>query len=87
MAKCSASPTIGVTVTFTVNEDEARALDALAWYSTDEFIKWFYENLGSYYMKPHEDGMRSFLDTIRSEVCPALRRVDKARKVFEEPTS
>ncbi len=83
MAKAVTKPTISVAVTIEINESEARALDALAGYGDNEFIKMFYSSLGKHYMQPYEDGLRSFLKTIRSAVAPALNDVDAARRVLE----
>ena len=79
MAKAVCKPRLEVVVQFTVNEIEARALDDLAGYGTDSFIKAFYEKLGKSYMEKHEAGLREFLDTIRGVVSPALHEIDKAR--------
>lgn len=82
MAKAEAAPTISVKCTFTVDEEEARALDALAGYGADAFVKAFYESLGEGYMKRHEAGLRRFLSTIQDAVQPAMCRVDKARDLL-----
>lgn len=71
-------------LTFTVNESEARALDALAGYSDDAFIKVFYERLGEHYLKPHEKGLRSLFESIRASIPEYLKRTDQARKAFRE---
>lgn len=82
MAKIVGRAECDLTLTFTVNESEARALDALAGYGDDEFIKVFYEKLGKAYMQSHEEGLRSFLKSIRGVVGPVLERQDMARKAF-----
>ncbi|MHC4179286.1 MAG: hypothetical protein ACYSWU_17370 [Planctomycetota bacterium] len=69
-----------MTCQFVINEVEARALDALAGYGDNAFIEAFYEKLGKAYMRNHEDGLRSFLTTIRDVVTPAIGMVDDARK-------
>lgn len=84
MAKITGVPTVELHVRFEVTEDEARALDALAGYGDDAFIKRFYEFLGEHYMKPHEKGLRLFLQTIRAELAPVLSQADRARKAFTE---
>jgi hypothetical protein len=73
---------VTVKTTFTVTEEEARALDALAGYGDDAAIKAFYEHCGKHYLQPYEKGLRSFLKTIRGVVSPALNAADKARKVL-----
>lgn len=82
MAKLEAKTKLDLSVSFTVNESELRALDALAGYGDDAFIQMFYKNLGEAYMKPHEAGMREFLKSIRSVASPVLSQTDKARKAF-----
>ena len=76
--------TITVEATLKVGEAELRALDALVGYGDDAFLKFFYSNLGTAYMKPHEAGLRSLFKAIRNQVPPVLDRIDNARKAFEE---
>lgn len=75
----SAKVKVDVTVTFSVNEEEARALDALAGYGDDAAVEAFYKHCGAYYMKPYEAGLRSFLSSIRNVVTPALNQADELR--------
>jgi len=82
MAKIVTRPTLTMNLTFTVTEEEARALDALSGYGDDAFIKTFYESLGEHYMKAHEAGLRLFLKSIREELVPILSKLDKAKKDF-----
>lgn len=84
MAKITSSATLDIKVVFTINEEEARALDALAGYGDDEFIKMFYDNLGKSYMKPYENGMREFLKTIREELRGHLSQLDQARILLKQ---
>lgn len=84
MAKITQQPTVTVEATFTVNEAELRALDALAGYGDDAFIKMFYKDLGTTYMKPHEAGLREFLTSIRSIAGGIINRTDNARKAFNK---
>lgn len=84
MAKLTQQPTVMVEATFTVNEVELRALDALAGYGDDAFIKMFYKELGQHYMKPYEAGLREFLQTVRNFAPSIIRRTDDARKAFEK---
>lgn len=84
MAKAISKPKISVSITFEVDEEEARALDALAGYGDNEFIKMFYNQLGKSYMQPYEAGLRRFLESVRSAVAPALNDVDVARKAVQE---
>lgn len=58
MAKITAQPTIDMTVTFSVSEAEARALDGLVGYGDDAFIATFKDQLGSAYIRNHEAALR-----------------------------
>jgi len=71
---------INATIMFTVDEEEARALDALAGYGDNEFIKVFYEKLGKAYMRDHEQGLRRFLKSIRSIMSGELSAIDDLRR-------
>src|SRR5688572_32993004 len=48
-----------------LTEGEARALEAIVGYGPDEFVKWFYRNLGKHYLQPHENHTRSLFETLR----------------------
>jgi hypothetical protein len=63
-----------------LTESEARALDGLSGYGTDAFLKVFYEHMGKAYLQPHEEGLRSLFDRVRTELLPQLNVVDNARK-------
>jgi alpha-amylase/alpha-mannosidase (GH57 family) len=65
MSNIKSSANIEFTITFSVTEEEARALDALAGYDVDQFIKAFYDHLGEAYMRPYEKGLRKFLANVR----------------------
>ena len=86
MAKLESTSTVGVNVqtTFTVTEEEARALDALAVYGDNAAIEAFYKGCGKHYLQPYEAGLRSFLKTIRQVVSPALNAADEARKTLQK---
>lgn len=84
MAKFNLAPKVSFEIQLTLTESEARALDALAGYGVDEFIRVFYTRLGRAYMEPHEQGLRAFLADVREKIPPQLGRVDKARKAFQE---
>ncbi len=70
-------------MTLELSEEEARALEALTKYGTESFLKMFYSKLGSHYLKPHEDGLKSLFQTIPKEIPPHLLKLDAARKVFD----
>ncbi len=67
--------------TLQLSEDEAGALDALAGYGADAFLKVFYKYMGEHYMRPHEAGLRSLFATIGG-LRYGLQQSHKARRVF-----
>lgn len=83
MAKITVRPAVDLVFRFSIDEQEARALDALAGYGDDSFITAFYEKLGKSYMEDHEAGLRSFLKSIRDIIPPALLQLESARKAFD----
>lgn len=85
MAKLLIRPSIEAHITLALNENEARAFDALVDYGDDAFIKAFYEKLGAAYMQKHEDGLRSLFQSVRTMLPPLLARADAARRAFENP--
>jgi hypothetical protein len=82
MAEIHAKPELGLKVRLTITEGEARALDALAGYGDDAFIKTFYKECGRHYLEPHEASLRLFLKTVRDLMPGVLSRMDNARKAF-----
>lgn len=84
MAQIVELPVVSITAKFTVTEGELRALDALAGYGDDAFIKTFYEKMGKTYLEPHEKDLRIFLKSIRDIASPILSRANEARKVFNK---
>jgi hypothetical protein len=84
MAKIKRRGTVTVVGDFTFNEEELRALEALVCYGETAFLKVFYEHLGTVYMKPHEQGLRSVFKSIREEVPMILNELDTARKLYED---
>ncbi len=71
-------------VILVLQEDEARALEAICGYGPDKFVEWFYSNLGKHYLQPHEKGMRSLFETVRKELPWELRKVDDIRKAAQD---
>ena len=82
MAKIVQQSKVEVSATFVLGEQEMRALDALAGYGTDAFLKVFYKEMGEHYVKPHEQGLRTLFESIRDNIPYILRRADKARAAF-----
>lgn len=80
MAKIKTRAEIEFSATLTLSEVELRAMDALVGYGDDSFIEAFKAKLGSAYLREHESGLRSAFAAIRSDVVPALRDIDIARR-------
>lgn len=53
------------TFTLTLNQEEMLALDAIAGYNTDDFLKVFYQYLGKHYLQPNERGCKTLFDKVR----------------------
>jgi hypothetical protein len=66
MATIQGFPTITGHITIRLSEEEAGALDALVGYGAEEFLKAFYQHLGQAYLKPHESGLKSLFESVRT---------------------
>lgn len=75
-------PSIEVDVNIKLSMAEVQALEALAGYGIKAFLEVFYKQMGKHYLEPHEAGLRSLFDTIRSELPPIIRRYKAARTAF-----
>lgn len=84
MVTLAQRPKVEIHVTLSLNEEEARALEAIVCYGADSFLKCFYEHLGKHYLQPHEKGLRTLFDGVSETLAPILSRADKARKCFNE---
>lgn len=85
MAKVIGSGEIKGEVTLLLSEAEAKALDALVGYGPEPFLKVFYEHLGKAYLQPHERGLKSLFESVRTgegSVSNFLKRIHDARDVF-----
>ena len=85
MSKAIVKSYVNFTVKFELTEQEARALDALAGYGTDPFLKVFYKHLGVSYMRPFENDLRALFEKIK-ELRPAIYEINEARKKLGLPT-
>ncbi len=83
MAFIDGRPTVKMQITIVLSEDEAGALDALAGYGTDAFLKVFYEHMGKAYLKPFEAGLRSLFDSVRHGDASARRYLEIAKECRE----
>lgn len=82
MARIEQIPSVNLEVRLILTEAEVGALDALAGYGTDGFLKVFYEHMGESYMKPYEKGLRSLFATARG-LKQFVDRANEARMVFD----
>lgn len=82
MSRLRQAPSLDVKVTLELNEDEIRALDALAGYGANAFLEVFYKQMGKAYLQPHEAGLRSLFNVIRSDLPPIMNRAKAARTAF-----
>lgn len=82
MAEIIQKAKIEATATMRFSESELRALDALVGYGIDPFLTAFYEKMGKTYMQPHEAGLRTLFESIRSIVPGILSRTEDAKRVF-----
>lgn len=65
-----------------LQESEARALHELTVYGFEAFKEVFYKHLGSYTMKPNEEGLKSLFESIHKEIPAHLHRIDETKKTF-----
>ena len=84
MAVISTKPKIELTATFVLSEDELRALDALAGYGDDAFLKVFYAGLGRAYLGPYEQGLKELFAAVRRYVPGMLEQARKAKLSLEQ---
>jgi len=84
MARITQRPQIKLEVTFTIDEEEARALDGLTGYEFESFFKCFTENMGASYIEKHKEGLRRFFESIRKDIPAMLSRTDAARQKFRQ---
>ena len=76
--------TVEIEISLTITETEARALLSLTGYSTKSFLEWFYKHLGMHYLKPHQKGIESLFERIKTELPQHIRSAEAARKAFME---
>jgi hypothetical protein len=71
---------VSITATVELTEGALRALEAMAGYGDEAFLKAFYVKLGRSYLQPVERDVRELFRLVRAKVPPALRAVKEARK-------
>ena len=80
--KLTQAPRLELNVNIQLSAVEVRALEALAGYGADAFLRVFYKEMGQHYLKPHEAGLRSLFETIQAELPPIINRLDAAKQAF-----
>lgn len=76
-----------MTITLVLQEDEARALEAVCGYGPVIFKKWFYKTHGEHYLKPHEAGLVSLFKSVKEQLPLHLTKADKVRQLLNIPYS
>jgi len=74
--------TFDFNVILNLKEQEARALYAITEYGLQAFTEVFYAKLGKEALKPHEKGLESLFETIKKELPPHLRKMNKVREIW-----
>lgn len=86
MAKIAIRPTIQGEITLALSMEEAAALDAIAGYGVEAFLKVFYPQMGEAYLKPYEKGLRSLFESVHrgeASVSGFIQRVKDARAIMD----
>jgi hypothetical protein len=63
MAEIAVRPKLTMDCTLRLDEMEMGALWALQCYGTDGFIETFYKHMGTTYLRPYEEGLRTLFKT------------------------
>lgn len=79
MSNVQLKPTVSFSVKIELTENEAKALDALAGYGTDEFLQCFYKGLGKAYLEPFEKDLIALFAKIKELQAP-IANINEARK-------
>lgn len=82
MNKLNSHSSLEFKIVLNLTEMEARALQAITVYGTKSFLDYFYRDLGKVYLQPHEKGLESLFETIKSELPPHLNKIDETRKIW-----
>jgi hypothetical protein len=75
---------VTMSVTLELDEIEARALCVFVEYGTESFLQAFYTKLGQHYLRPHEAGVRTLFEKIKTEIGPAVSACDRAIKALAD---
>lgn len=80
----SAEITLDIKIHLELSVAEATALSEMIKYGPDAFLQGYYKQLGKSYMQPHEKGLRSLFETIRTNLPAKLSEVQEINKVVKE---
>lgn len=75
---------VDFSIQITLNEQEAKALEAIAGYGVDSFLEVFYAKMGRHYLEPHEQGMRLLFERIRHVMPVELAKINTAKASISE---
>jgi hypothetical protein len=78
---------VNFTIKFTLTQSEAAALEAIAGYGHEPFLKVFYEHMGKSYLQPHEVGMKNLFARIKETLPREISKIDAAREAINEALS
>jgi hypothetical protein len=82
--KITARPNINLELHFSINEKEARGLNALTCYDIEQFLKIFKQYMGKHYIEKDgaEEGLREFFKECYQKTSGYLAKLDEAKRVF-----
>lgn len=80
----NAEVNVNFTIEFTLTKKEAQALEAIAGYGVDAFLKSFYEHLGESYLKPYDSSTRELFKRINEELPSEIYKIEKAEEAIAE---
>jgi hypothetical protein len=75
MAELHMHPNIKFTINLQITEGELKALDGIAGYGDDAFIKVFKEGLGESYIRDHKGDLCIFLRSVRDQAPGILKNI------------
>lgn len=82
--KSKANAHLEFSITFTLTQGEASALEAIAGYGVEPFLEVFYTQMGKAYLQPHESEMRNLFKSIKDNLPHEISKINAARKAINE---
>ena len=68
---------IDIKISVELTLSEARALNQIASYNVNDFLKLFYQHLGKSYLHPHEAGVIQLFETAKELLGSEIYKADK----------